>query len=134
MGCSNTQVEGVTEIKDFRPISMVGSIYRIIAKILAQESHAFFIGETQSAFVMEKQILDGALIANELVRWAKTRKEKIVMLKLDFQKAYDTIHWSFLEHLMELMWFGPKWRKWISQCLSTASISILINGSPIVPL
>lgn len=61
------KIEGAVELKDFRPISTVGCIYKIIAKILAlrlKKMMPFLIRETQSAFVMERQILDGALINN----------------------------------------------------------------------
>lgn len=64
------KVEGAAELKDFRPISMVGCIYKIIAKIMAirlKKVMPSSIGETQSAFIMERQILDGALVANEVV-------------------------------------------------------------------
>lgn len=91
------------------------------------------IGETQSTFLMEGQILDGALIANEVVQWARKNKKEIALLKLDFQKAYDTVKWSFIDQLLDIMGFGVKWRGWIGQCLSTTSISILVNGSPTVP-
>lgn len=73
------KIEGANELKDFRPISMVGYIYKIIAKILAiriKKVMPSLVGETQSTFIMERQILDGALIANEVVQWAKQRKRK----------------------------------------------------------
>lgn len=91
------------------------------------------IGETQSAFVMERQILDGVLIANEVIPWLKRHKKEAVLLKIYFQKAYDTRSGGFLEHIQEMMGFGSIWREWIKQCLTTASISILINGSPTIP-
>ncbi|GKV18280.1 hypothetical protein SLEP1_g28685 [Rubroshorea leprosula] len=48
----------------------------------------------------------------------------------DFEKAYDCVDWGFLDWMMDSMGFGDKWRKWIRECLSTARISVLINGSP----
>jgi len=56
-----------------------------------------------------------------------------VLLKLDFQKAYDTIDWSALELVMEEMRFGRKWRCWVMRCVTTASISVLFNGAPTKP-
>ena len=74
--------------------------------------------------------MDGFLIANELVDSVKQNKTKGLLLKVDFERAYDGVDWSFLMFIMEKMGFGIKWRKWIFQCISTVSLSILVNGSP----
>lgn len=49
------------------------------------------IFETQSAFNKGRQILDGILIANELVDEAKRSKKEVVLFKVDFEKAYDSV-------------------------------------------
>ncbi|KAJ0770489.1 putative RNA-directed DNA polymerase [Helianthus annuus] len=50
-------------------------------------------------------------------------------IKIDIQKAYDTVNWNFLENV--LVWFGfhHKMVKWIMTCVSTVSYSLCINGS-----
>ncbi|CAM8897570.1 unnamed protein product [Rhodiola kirilowii] len=52
------------------------------------------------------------------------------MIKLDFCKAYDSISWDYLDQIQQRMGFGIKWRKWISECISTHRLAVLINGSP----
>ena len=98
------KVDDTTEIKDFRPISMVGYFYKIMCKILANRIKPVMpslVGEIQSTFVSRRQILIGALIANEVVWWLKRTKVSAMMLKLDFQKAYDIVRWSFLDHVLD---------------------------------
>jgi len=124
------------EVTDFRPISLVGSLYKVIAKVLSNRLKAVLpklVGESQTAFVAGRQILDGALIANEVVHWLKKKKKQGVLLKLDFQKAYDTIDWGALDLVLAVMGFGTKWRRWIKTCVTSASMSILINGKPSKP-
>ena len=130
------KVENPTSIEDFRPISMVGTLYKIISKISSRlkEVIAPLIDESQSAFVMNRQILDGVLIANESLRWLKKKKIPGTLIKLDFQKAYDSVNWSFLELVMEKLDFGRTWIRWIMNCVSSASMSILLNGSPLKPV
>ena len=65
-------------------------------------------GETQSAFVVNHQILDGALIANEVIWWVRKKKEPVALLKLDFCKTCDSVKWSFLDRAQQLMGFGVK--------------------------
>lgn len=88
------------------------------------------IGLSQSAFLAGRQILDGALILNEIVDELKSKKKPGFIFKADFSKAFDCVSWSYLDQILECMGFGNKWRSWISSCLKSASISILVNGSP----
>ena len=128
--------KGKMEISDFRPISLVGSLYKIIAKILSKRLKGVLpglIGDAETAFVAGRQILDGALIANEVVHWLKKKKKSGVLLKLDFQKAYDSIDWDSLDVVLEGMGFGDLWRYWIKKCITSASMSVLINGVPSKP-
>lgn len=60
----------------------------------------------------------------------KKSNKQGVIIKLDFEKAFDTVNWEFLFDLLAKFGFGSKWLGWIKTCLSTASISILVNGSP----
>lgn len=51
-------------------------------------------------------------------------------MKLDFEKAYDSVDHSFLHFVMAEMGFGSRWRMWMKWCISTPSMSVLVNGSP----
>ncbi|XP_016185845.1 uncharacterized protein LOC107627528 [Arachis ipaensis] len=100
------KVEGAKEVKDFRPISMVGCLYKVISKVLVRRMRPVMlglVGETQTAFVKGRKIHDGALIACETVHWLKARKKEAVIIKLDFQKAYDRVRWSFVDIVLQKM-------------------------------
>ncbi|XP_028069007.1 uncharacterized protein LOC114271593 [Camellia sinensis] len=88
------------------------------------------ISEVQSAFFSGRCILDGVLIANEVVDWWKRSKKQGIILKLDFEKAYDSVNWEFLYSMLTNFGFGEKWVRWMKTCISTARVSVLVNGSP----
>lgn len=67
---------------------------------------------------------------NEIVDWMKV-KEKLLIFKADFPKAYDRVSWQFFLNIMTQMNFGGKCCKWITGCLKSAQISVLISGSPL---
>ena len=88
------------------------------------------ISEVQTAFLGGRFILDGVLIANEVVHWWKAAKMRGIILKLDFEKAYDSVNWEFLFSMMRNFGFREKWLGWIKSCLSSSRVSVLVNGSP----
>ncbi|GJY97028.1 RNA-directed DNA polymerase, eukaryota [Tanacetum coccineum] len=138
-GCNSSFIALIPKIpdanlvKDFRPISLIGSIYKIIAKILTNRLVVVLggiINEVQSAFIKDRQILDGPFILNEVMSWCKKKKKQTLLFKVDFEKAYDSVRWDFLDDVLGKFGFGDKWRKWIQCCLHSSKGSIIINGSP----
>ncbi|GJV21924.1 RNA-directed DNA polymerase, eukaryota [Tanacetum coccineum] len=127
------KVHDANLVKDFRPISLIGSIYKIIAKILANRLVGVLgdiVNEVQSAFISDRQILDGPFILNEVIQWCKSKKKQSLIFKVDFEKAYDSVRWDFLDDVLKKFGFGNKWRDWIQKCLRSSRGSIIINGSP----
>ncbi|XP_057246835.1 secreted RxLR effector protein 78-like [Beta vulgaris subsp. vulgaris] len=125
-----------TSFKDYRPISMVGCIYKIVAKLMAKRLQSVIsnlISPLQSSYVQGRQILDGALVASEVIESCKKRGTKTSLLKLDFHKAYDSVSWNFLKWVLEEMKFPPFWIERVMSCVTNASASILVNRSPTVP-
>ncbi|GJT69861.1 RNA-directed DNA polymerase, eukaryota [Tanacetum coccineum] len=127
------KIQDAKVVKDFRPISLIGSLYKIIAKILANRLVMVLgdlVSEVQSAFIANRQILDGPFILNELIQWCKSKKKQTMIFKIDFEKAYDSVRWDYLDDVLEKFGFGSKWRGWIHNCLHSSKGSILVNGSP----
>ena len=85
---------GAEDLKDFRLISLVGSLYKLLAKVLSnriKKAMGEVILEPKNAFVEGRQILDAVLIANGVVDSRLKRNQGGVMCKLDIEKAYDHI-------------------------------------------
>ncbi|GKD18974.1 transposon TX1 uncharacterized [Tanacetum coccineum] len=99
---------------DYRPIGLIGRIYKVISKILANRLAKVIssvIGPNQTAFIVARQILNGCLIANEIIRMDSIEKSNFLLFKVDFEKAFDCVNWNFILNVMRQMGFGVKWRK-----------------------
>jgi len=121
------------DLVDYRPISLIGAIGKVVSKILSNRLKvvlSLVVSDTQSAYVEGRSILDGPLMVNEVMGWIKKSKSKSLMLKVDLEKAFDTLNWNFLDNVLEHMNFPPLWRKWIHGTLASARTSILVNGAP----
>ncbi|GKC47229.1 RNA-directed DNA polymerase, eukaryota, partial [Tanacetum coccineum] len=138
-GCNSSFVALISKVpdanlvNDFRPISLIRSIYKVIAKILANRLVGvlgIIVNEVQSAFIEGRQILDGPFILNEVMQWCKIKKKQSLVFKVDFEKAYDSVRWDFLDDVLKKFGFGNKWCNWIQECLRSSRVSILVNSSP----
>ena len=96
-------------IRDFGPISLVGSVYKILAKVLANHLKRVLdqlISKSQNGFVCGGQILDSILIANECVDSQVKSQVPGVICKIDIEKAYDHVNWEALLDLLRRMGLG----------------------------
>jgi len=105
----------------------------VLAKLLANRIRTAIgsvISETQSAFVKGRQILDGILVANEVVDESKKLNKNLLLFKVDFEKAYDSVDWNYLDEVMCKMSCPNLWRKYIRECVTMETTTVLLNGSP----
>lgn len=118
--------EGEKTVHDFCPISLLAGIYKIIGKILASRLKTVMsalISDHQCGSLEGREIHDGVLIVNELLDSRLKSKVSGLMYKIDFQKAFDSVSWTFLDRLLSSFGFGEKWRHWLRVCWKMAKIN-----------
>lgn len=121
-----------SKISEFRPISCCNTLYKVISKLLANRLKQILpsiISNSQSAFIPGRSLAENVLLATELVagyNWKNISKR--AMLKVDLQKAFDTVNWDFVLNTVKALNFPTSFVNLIKQCLTTTSFSISING------
>lgn len=122
------KVPNPTMLKDFRPISCCNTIYKCIAKILANRLKVVIphlVGKQQTAFVKGRRIGDNILLAQELLRnFHRDRGSPRCAIKVDLMKAYDTVKWEFLIAVLRTVGFPEIVIQWITECISTVKVHI----------
>jgi hypothetical protein len=125
--------ENPEEIKDYRPISLIHSFAKLVTKCLANRLRRVLdslVRPNQSAFISGRCLHDNFRSVQLTCRYLHSTRRPSLLLKVDLAKAFDTVSWPFLLHLLVFMGFSQRWRDWLSALLSTATSRILLNGRP----
>jgi hypothetical protein len=95
-------------LRDFRSISLLGCIYKLLAKVLAVRLAKVIdplILLTQTAFLKGRQLVEEVVVVNEVIDYAKKTGKECFILKVDFEKAYDSVDWGVPRLYASKVWF-----------------------------
>jgi hypothetical protein len=127
------KVKSPQGLGDFRPIALLGCWYKLLSKVLASRLAKVIGGlipKTQSAFLKGRQLVEGVVVVNEVIDYARKIRKDCMIVKVDFEKAYDSVDWDFLDYMLVRFGFCQKWRNWMKACVCAGNLSILVNGNP----
>jgi hypothetical protein len=130
--------KGPETLSHYRPISLCNTVYKIITKLLVLRIKPYLptlVSPFQTAFVSGRRGSDNLIVAQELVYTLskKRGKEGFMIVKIDLEKAFDRMEWSFVRRVLIHFGFPPMIIKLILSCISTTSTSLLFNGSKLPP-
>jgi hypothetical protein len=109
--------EDHSKLGNWRLITLSGSIYKILAKTLVKRIQEFLflvIRLNQTGFVEGRSILNNNFMAQEALVWAANSDQDLVLLLLNFEKAFGKIERGFLFPTLSKLGFCPTWIQWIS--------------------
>lgn len=125
------KIKDANIINHYRPICLQNVILKIITKAITlriSEIIGGVINWTQSAFIPGRYILDGCVILHEVLHDLNLRQEAGIIFKIDFEKAYDRVHWGFLYEVMRLKNFHSTFIEWVRKITKGGRVCINING------
>ena len=127
------KIQSPESINSYRPISLCNTVYKIVTKIIVGRLRPYLdklIGPCQSAFVPGRRGVDNAIIVQELIHTMGKAKGKggYMALKIDLEKAYDKLEWSFIRDMLIRFNLPRNLIELIMSCISSVSTSLLFNG------
>jgi hypothetical protein len=130
--CLLPKATNAARVSEFRPISLIHSIAKLFAKVLARRLSPVIgrmVYPAQSAFLKGRTLHDNFVYVRNTARALHRKKKAALLLKIDFAKAFDSVSWEFLLELLQRLGFSARWRDWISLLLSSATSVVLLNGT-----
>lgn len=120
------------ELKDWRPLTMLTTDYKIIARILAGRLQLLLqkiILPQQTGFIKGRHMLDNVLTLWMAQDAARTRKHPGMFVKLDFEKAYDRVEHDYLWDTMAKCGLGQQFVALVKGLTLGASTAVHVNGA-----
>ena len=120
-------------VSHLRPISLCNTLYELLTKILVNILKPFLsymIHTAQSDFVLGKWAMDSYIITQEILHVIQKKRgnTNLMAAKIDLDKAYDKLDWSFIKFTLRFYHFPEPVVDLILNCISSSLISILWNG------
>ena len=133
------KIQGLETLGNYRPISLCNTVYKVVTKIIVSRVRPFLdklISPLQSAFVPGRKSVDNAIIVQEIIHSLSKKRGNVgyMALKIDLEKAYDKLEWSFIRDMMIRANFPEDLVELIMSCVSTILTKIMVNGEALEPI
>jgi hypothetical protein len=120
-------------VNDYRPISPMNLAPKLVTKILADRLQAEIISlvhKNQYGFIRSRTIQDCLAWCFEYLHHCHQSRREIIILKLDFEKAFDLVKHQAIIQIMSCLGLPVNWIHWVTKILNSASTTVLLNGVP----
>ena len=121
----------LTLMKNWRPLTLLNCDYKIASKATASRIKTFLpklISDDQTGFIKGRCISENKRLLDSVIKFTEGKKIPGLLLFLDFEKAFDTLGWSFINKTLQHFGFGPSLLNWIKLFYCNIESCILNNG------
>ena len=129
--CWLPKKEETVRVSDLRPISLLNGSFKMVTKVLTNILGPVLddlIDPAQSGIIRGPNIHDSVATSHEVIFRSKIDGDEGFLLKLDFEKAYDSVLWDSVMEALKVKGFGQRWIDWIRTCMCTGKSRVLLNG------
>ena len=117
-------------IRQYMPICLLNVSFKIFTKVVTNRLSTIaqkIIRPTQTAFLPGRNIMEGAVILHETIHELHSKRKDGVIFKIDFEKAYDKVNWSFLQQTLRMKGFSHQWCEWVQKFTQGGNVNIKVN-------
>jgi hypothetical protein len=125
------KVQEANMIRQYRPICLLNVDFKIFPKLLIDRITPLadkIISESQTAFIKGRSILEGVVILHEVIHELKRFRNKGVIFKIEFEKAYDKVKWDFVQEVLERKGCPKAWVDQVMSNVQGGRVCVNVNG------
>ena len=118
-------------VKNWRPLTLLNCDYKIATKVIANrlKTHLHkLINNDQTGFLKGRFIGENIRLIDSVVNYTAAKKIPGLLLFLDFEKAFDTLEWPFIQKTLISFGFGPSIVQWFKTFYNNIESCIMNNG------
>ena len=118
-------------LKNWRPISLLNTDYKIMTKCIAsrlKEVLPHIIHPSQTGFMKDRYIGFNIRLIIDLIEYAENENKPGLIFSIDFEKAFDSVSWDYLDKCIDYFNFGDSFKQWVKLFINDISSCILNNG------
>ena len=118
-------------LKNWRPISLLNTDYKILTKLLAnrlQKVIPSIVSPDQNGYIKNRSIGQNIRTMVDVIEHTNQKNIPGIILQLDFEKAFDSVSWQFLDKTITMFHFGDQFRQWIRLIYNNPECCVTNNG------
>jgi len=118
-------------LKNWRPITLLNVDFKKATKCIAKRLEKVLpevINRDQTRYVKNRFIGENIRLISDVIEFYEKKNLPGMLIFIDFEKAFDSLEWNYLFKVLEVMNFGPMFRKWIHTLYTHITSCVMING------
>lgn len=103
-------------LRNWRPITLLNVVYKIASGSIANRMKPYLpnlIHSDQTGFITGRFIGENTRMVYDLMQYADENNVPGLLLLIDFEKAFDSLSWSFMTKVLQMFNFGPSFINWV---------------------
>ncbi|CAI7873075.1 unnamed protein product [Closterium sp. NIES-54] len=120
-----------TDIKNYRPITLISGVYKLLAKVVATRMKAVLgqvISKEQHGFLPGRRLTDAVSMVADMIEAGRNENSDWYLLLIDFEKAYDSVRRGFMMDTVAKLGFPPRFVRWIEALHRDVHTRLCVNG------
>ena len=121
---------GLLDLQNWRPITLLNTDYKIASKAIARRIETIppkLVHPDQTDFTKERYIGENLRLVSDVLEYTKNEDLTVVLVSLDFRKAFDILEWPFIKSMLNLYHFGESVKRWTSIFYTDVESAVLYN-------